>query len=186
MDLLLMFIMMWRELERPYPTLCYFPTEQAEGRMLNFSRCVHPQPDILSRDYIQGLCMFVKISRRLVIPAFSQHVSKSFLPCMYSKSDTHWKCPLHMVCTLAVNLMWLVLLCICPPVDFHKRNKLDVSQTFWIYCACSDHLCNTCTTGPQALRVYHNAYTTQLLVMHFGIGGVQNRIMAQIRNHAFH
>lgn len=29
-----------------------------------------------------------------------------------------------------------------------------------------------------ALRVGHIAYTTQLLVMHFSIGGVQNRIMA--------
>lgn len=176
-----MFIVMWSELERPYTTLLYFLIDWAEGRMFNFSRLVLPQTDILLRGCIQGLSMFVKISRCLGSPAFSRHVNKSFLPCIYSKSDTYWKCPLHMVCTLAVNPMWLGLLCMCPPVDFHKHNKLDVSQTFWINCACSDHLCNTCTAGlVDALWVGHDACATQLLVMYFSIRGVQNRIVAHV------
>lgn len=43
----------------------------AEEHILNFSRHVLPQPDILLRGHIQGLCMFVRISGCLVIPAFS-------------------------------------------------------------------------------------------------------------------
>lgn len=82
-DLQLMFIMTWRD-----PTLCYFLVEQAGRRLLSFSRHVLPQPDILSRDYIWGLCMLVRGYRRVAIPAFSQHISKSFLPCVCSKSDT--------------------------------------------------------------------------------------------------
>lgn len=31
--------------------------EQAEGHMLNFSGRVLPTPDILSRGYVQGLCV---------------------------------------------------------------------------------------------------------------------------------
>lgn len=71
-----MFIMLWRELERPDPTLHLFLTEQAEGHMLHFSRHVLPTPDILSTGYV-----FVRISRCQVTSAFSQHTSKSCCAC---------------------------------------------------------------------------------------------------------
>lgn len=145
MDLLLMFIMMWRELKRPYPTPL-FPDGVGRGTYVEFlqmspSPARHLVKRLFSR--ILYVCQDFQMSSSASI--FSAH--EQILSTVHISQIRHlWQRSLHMVCTLALNLMQLGLLCMCPPVGFHKHNKLSVSQTSWVYCVFSDHLCNTCTT----------------------------------------
>lgn len=136
-------------------------------------------PEVMCKDYV-----FVRISRCQVIPAFSQHTSKSYCACRANL--TLPEVPLHMLCTLPLHLMSLGVLCVCPPVGFHKHNKLDVTQTFWINSACSDHVCSTCTTG---LVVPWGLDT--VILPHSSWGCIQCRKSSEqdhgtIRNHAFY
>lgn len=145
MDLLLMFIMMWRELKRPHPTPL-FPDGVGRGTYVEFLQmCPSPARHLVERLFsrILYVCQDFQMSSNASI--FSAH--EQILSTEHVSQIWHlWKRSLHMACTLTVNLMQLGLLCMCPPVGFHKHNKLSVSQTSWVYCVCSDHLCNTCTT----------------------------------------
>lgn len=115
--------------------------------------------------------MFVEVSRCLIIPANPFY--RAYIANLTLTGNAHCT-----VCTLTVNLICLGLLCMCPPVDFHKHNKLDVPSILDLLCLFELSVQHVYHRSSDALRVWHKAYTAQLLVMHFSIAGVQNRIMA--------
>lgn len=160
---LLMLMMMWR------------------GRNLSFSRYVLPQPEILLWGYIQRFSMFVNISRCLVIPAFPQHVRRSFLQGEHHKSDSrNAPCTAGGAHTHSKGDV-IGLSCMCSPAELHKHNKLDVSQTVWKDVACSDHLCNTCTTGLMILWELDTVHELHSFWWHYSIANSEQDNDTQIQ-----
>lgn len=173
MDLLLMFIMLWRDLERPSPTLHHFLAEQAEGHTLNFSRHVIPTPDNLSRGYVQGLCVCQDFQMSSnpstganpTVP-LEQTWHSLEVPCMWcAHSHCIWcgwgscACALLWISTSIANWMW--------PKHF--------GLTLHVQTICAAHvpLGWWCSEG-WTQYFYHTAPG-----VHFSVRRVQNMIIAQ-------
>lgn len=140
----------------PYSAL--FPDGAGRGTYVEFLQtCPFPARHFVKRLYsrIMYVCQDFQMSNN---PSLFLHMSTSFLVCTYSKSDTYWKCPLHMVCTLSKSDVAGALVYV-PSCGFSQAQQIGVSQTFCIYCACSDHLCNTCTTGLVMLWGFDTMHT---------------------------
>lgn len=76
--------------------------EQAEGHMLNFSRHVLPTPDILSRGYVQGLCVCQDFQVSSSPSLFS--AQEQILPTVpVEQTWPSLEMPLHVVCTLTLT-----------------------------------------------------------------------------------